>query len=234
MKRLLLCFVSFVILICYADRQQEDFLQAQHLAKEGKFTEALVLYNTIVRPGFLIWYNKGICLYELEKYCDALIAFKKAQLYADRSNYKRVEQSLVQVAKKGNYSFSFSWHDTIGVSLYYIPLLVIQILFLIMMIVTVFYLLVKPVTWKIIILCILTCMQGLYVSMAWYVRSRSHGVIVVPASGYTGPGKEYQAYVIFPVGSVVNVDKKEKSWYKIRNLNNCGWVEETALMLIEE
>lgn len=234
MKRLLLCFVSLVTLVSYADRQQEDFLQAQNLAQNGKYTEALVLYNTIVRPGFLVWYNKGICLYELGKYSDALIALKKAQLYADRSNYESIEQALTQVAQKGDCSLSHSWHDTVVTSIYYIPIVVIQIIFLIMMIIAIWYLLVRPLTWKIVLLCVITCMQGLYVGIVWYVQNQSHGVIIAPASGYTGPGKEYQAYVTFPVGSLVNVDKKEKSWYKIRNFKSSGWVEETALALIEE
>ena len=234
MKRLLIYCMSLVTLLCYADRKQEDFLQAQNLAHNEKYQEALVLYDTILKPGFLVWYNKGVCLYQLEKYSDALIAFKKAKLYADRSNYKMVEQAIDQIAQRGNYSLSYSWQDTVARTIYYIPIWMIQILFFVMLIIIVWYLLVIKITWKILILFILTSFQGVYVGLVWYVRNQSHGVIISSATGYSGPGKEYQPYTTFPVGSVVNVDKKEKNWYKIKSLKSSGWVEETALVVIEE
>lgn len=233
MKRLLLC-VGLVGSVCYADRQQEDFLQAQQLAQGGKYEEALVLYNTFLNPGFLVWYNKGVCLYHIGKYCDALLAFKKAQRYADKNTYKMVAAALKDVAYKGNYETSFSWQDSIRVSTYYIPIFIAQLIFLLLLGVTVWMILFRPFSWKRIILLSLMIINGIYLGVVWYVTNRVQGVITVGTSSYTGPGKEYQAYKEFSVGTVVNVDKKEKNWYKVKTLNSSGWVEETSLSLIEE
>lgn len=234
MRLLLFYCMSMTMMFCYADRQQEDFLQAQHLAQDGKYQEALVLYDTIVKPGYKVWFNKAVCLYQLGKYCDALLAFKKAQLYADSGTYQAVDREIMQVCQKGSFSYSDSWQDSIRVSTYYIPIIVAQLLLLFLMIVAAWYIILKPRSWKTSMICFIAILQAIYVSAVWYVHTRKHAVIITGTSGYTGPGNHYQAYVNFPVGNIVNIDKKEKNWYKVKNLNNSGWVKETSLVIIEE
>lgn len=234
MKQYLFCVMMTAIVFCYADRQQEDFLQAQHLANSKQYKEAIVLYDTLIKPGFLVFYNKGICYYQLHNYLEAYIAFKKAERFADKNNYRLVEKALDETAKMGGFEIQQSWKDTLYTSRYYVPLFVVQLFFILTLFFTIWFLLYRSFSWKSFMLFMFCIVQGFYVGFLWYMQTRQVAIVVVPAAVYAGPGKEYQAYTSFSVGSLVNVDKKEKSWYKIKASQKTGWVEETAVNMIEE
>ncbi len=221
-------------LSCHADRQQEDFLQAQHLADNKQYKEAIVLYDTMVKPGFLVWYNKGVCYYQLQNYLEAYIAFKKAEKHADKNNYRVIEKALSETAQKGGFEIRTSWKETLYISRYYVPIYLIQLFFLLTLCLSIWFLLYRSFSWKICMLLMFCMIQAFYVGFIWYMQTKQVAIIIVPAAVYAGPGKEYQPYTSFLVGSLVNVDKKEKSWYKIKASQGTGWVEETAVNMIEE
>lgn len=234
MKKVITLGIALSIFFCKADRQHEDYLRAQQLAANNQFQEAVILYDTMMHPGFNVFYNKGICLYKMGKYVQAFCAFKKAYTYATRTNYKDVKTALHESAHKGGFEYKTNWKNILYETQFYIPLLVIQIGYLLLVMLLAWYILYKPFSYKSSVLITVGLLYTVYVGLMWRISTRFEGVIIVPAHVYTGPGREYQAYTSFAVGTVVNVDKKEKSWYKVKGLQNSGWVEDTTVHIIKE
>lgn len=233
MKYIMMVISLLYVINSYTTQEQENFLRAQDLAQKGYYKEALVLYDTIDHAGFLVWYNKGVCFYYLNNYLEAYIAFKKAALHSNNRMYEKTCYAIKKVAEKGNYTFEELWYQKVAKKLYHIPLLFIQILFVITLFFTLWYTVTCRFSYKTLLLSILMMLQFIYIVIMWYAHTCKQAVVVKATASYVGPSYDYQINNEISVGSTVLIDKKEKNWYKVKGLNRTGWVEDTALNMIE-
>src|SRR5579862_4199744 len=81
MKRLkiILIVVLQIVRFCYATHQEDLFVQANELYKQGKFAQAQELYEKIPEKSSRVYYNLGNCFYKQNKYGYALANWRKAE-----------------------------------------------------------------------------------------------------------------------------------------------------------
>ncbi len=83
MKWVMQLMLNFGLLSCLnlnSATNQEYFLSGNQLYQQAQFQAALTEYQTINPKSSVIWYNMGNCAYHLERYLEACLFWKRAQL----------------------------------------------------------------------------------------------------------------------------------------------------------
>lgn len=227
-----LFYILFIMSYCYADKQQELFLQGQEYARQEAYDKALKAYGEITHPGFTTYYNQGVCLYNTKQFIDAFVAFKRASKHATYKTSKMTDYALHKTAHEAGFEYRIGWKEVIEKSTYIIPLLLAQLiclLSLICFICMIFYRV--RVIWKVLIgLC--TVLQITYVTAVWYIQSMPEAIAHQTLSYYIGPAVTYTCSGTFAQGTILKVVNTEKNWYKVKSFNKVGWVQEQDLIIV--
>jgi len=234
--KIIFVFCLSVKILSAQDNFQENFLKANQFYKEGKFEEALKLYEKIPNPAPQVNYNLGNCAYKLDKHGYALLYWKRAEKdwgLFDRTelldNISLLKRTLIKTDKPRSEIFRFFGKlKSYSVSLIRsAPLFMIQILFLLLWLFLFLYLRYLYKRGKKVLIAILFCLialLGTILVIRYSLDYRNFGVVVSKrATLLSGPGNNFQELGILPEASEVVIQKTSDGFLKIKVNKQIGW-----------
>jgi tetratricopeptide (TPR) repeat protein len=220
---------------------QELFLQGNKEYEYHNYQKALDLYNAIENKGEAVWYNMGLCCYNMDEYVQALVYWHKAE-HVSRSqelldsiakNKKRAQEKLqVQVP----HSYYTSMLQTIVYCTSWCALVWWQLLFVIVWCISILYarFLWRAGKWLLMIFLWGAIIGlGIIITVHYITYARQEAIIIKPATAFTiGPDSNFASQGILALGQVVEVQRKQDDWVKIIYDSKMGWVRAEALALV--
>lgn len=233
-------FVTLIFLFgapsLYALNGQETFLQANKLYQEKRFADALAHYSKIDKKGAATWYNMGNCHYQLSHETDALLCWKRAQKDASISLSRDIEFNIDAVRDQQRKSDEKTVFNELILILRHIPILLIQILFLIVWIAlfVVIRLSKHSKKYKVASFVLISFMIPLAALAAVKYKDNQTQLAIAfqDAHLFAGPNEKY--HVICPVAAkeFLRIYSKQGDWYKVEHSNQMGWVSSSDIVVV--
>ncbi len=230
------CLIFFGINF-FAD-DQSFFQKAQYKFAQEKWEESLLMYQKIENKNSLVWQNIATCLFHQQQYAEALVAVKRSSIHAsfkqlhDLENLeKKIDQQL-HIQPLSDFCF------VVRKILYCIPLLLLQIIFLVILI-QVFLMLLRRWRWndctrqekrflKKLIIVLSVCTALWYAKTLFFLNDKAI-VIKSDAMVYAGPDESFHDFEKLQLGIEVKIMKKQKNMYHIKTQTFSGWVNADVL-----
>lgn len=242
----LFSWLTLSINLCTGTNYQEMFLKANEFYKEGKFEQALKLYEQIPNKNAQVYYNQGNCTYKLGKQGQALAFWRRAEHDWGLFNRTELLNNIALIKKQfkknqhqqdspfeGIKETTASIKNAIMSFIRALPLVNFQFIFLIMWILSFIYLRYlyrRHQKTIIFILFSINLMCGIFLALKYNFELREHGVIInKQATLMSGPGKNYQVIGELPETCEVTLQKYTDGFYKIKIGSIIGWVESTSI-----
>ncbi|MBU1007827.1 tetratricopeptide repeat protein [Candidatus Dependentiae bacterium] len=219
---------------------QDQFEHANTLYKKGLFDEAMKLYEQIPNKSARVNYNLGNCAYKLEKYGWALLYWRRAERTWGFFNRNELIENISLLKKKLNLTSEqgppiikkikqlvLSWT-------YAIPLLVLQLLFLLLWFFLFGYirfLYKKRKNGAILLLFALIALFGILLTLRYSLEARRDAIVVSQQSSLlSGPGETFQTLIQLDPASEVIIKKETTGYYKIKAQQKVGWIDKKHVM----
>ena len=248
---LTICALFFVA--AYSQEQEQSiyadyFQRANELYKKDKFEEALTLYKKIPNPGAIVSYDMGNCAYKQSNYGYALTYWRRAErscgllggsellnnirLLKNKlreskncTKEKQKNEAFLQEIRNLKIYFDFFVHS--------IPLLFLQIVFLLLWILTFLFIrdLFKTKRKTLVLMLFTTiAISGLILVVKYNFEIKEHGVVVSKnANLLSGPGQNYQILSFMPEASEVVIEKAVDGYFKIKINGQNGWIDQSSV-----
>lgn len=248
-QKLSLFAVFFVFTTAYSVDSNDLFFKANQFYKDGKFKNAMELYEQIPDKNFQINYNLGNCAYKLGKDGLALLYWRRAEnkwgvfgrgellenitLLQNRlfSKNKKISKNSFIKALKNFKIYSISLIRSAPVFSFQFAFLVLW--FILFLFLRVLY---KKKS-KAVILALFSFVILLGVGLVVrhsFDLSRC-GVVVVPkAILWSGPSKNFQQLGFIPLAKEAVINKKSDDFYKVKFNGQVGWVNRKDIKKIVE
>lgn len=232
-----------------SDSETALFATANQLYKDGKFKRAMKAYEKIPNKSAYVNYNLGNCAYKLKKYGHALLYWRRAERYWGFFNRGELLEniSLLQkkVLQKSGFPIKKRGPIVRGITKFKnhfisrmrsVPLIILQILFLLLWIFVFTYLRFlykKRKKGLIVALFTLIAFFGIILVVRYSFEARTYGVVIKPqAAMISGPGKTFQTLQQLPQAIEVMVKKESGEYYKIKALKRLGWIHKNDIKII--
>jgi tetratricopeptide (TPR) repeat protein len=240
------CVVIMQFLFLNATNYQEQFFKANEFYKAGKYQQAQELYETIPQKSPNIHYNLGNCAYKLGKIGYALVHWRRAEKNWGLLNRTELLHNITLVKKcnkridtpndspiekvKENIVFCKSAIISFVRSA---SLLLLQLLFLLMWLISFLYLRYLYQRKKraaIILLFTANIFCGILLAVRCNFEYREHGIIVAKqAELMSGPGKNYQSICTISETTQVLIKGSSHGFYKVKTNGIIGWVAQSNI-----
>ena len=213
----------------HAETAQKLFVPAARAYNAGSFKKALEMYQAMHEKGPGVWFNMGNCFFALQKYPQAVVAFKRARRGAPSALLKAIDQhmhaSYGQLGKQNDQNWFLA---TIEPWAYIVPPFLYQLLFLIS-----WYAL-----WGVIIrrrnirfhlfflitFSLLLMFFGSVLLVHYDAHIHAKGIVIKESKLFAGPHEQYDALKELSLLEDVHITETRKSWYKVTTQNQTGWV----------
>lgn len=212
---------------------QETILQANKLYKESSFEEAFNLYKKVPDPSPQINYNLGNCAYKLNKLGYALLYWKRAEKEWGLFNKSELLENIALLKKKLQpqsntpNSFFIIKSNVLGI-IKSVPIILIQLIFLIVWIflfIYLRYLYKRKQKILITLLFLIIATLGGTLVIRYNLDHKTFGIITSKkASMFSGPNTNFQELGIIPEASEIEIQKASSGFYKIKFNKSLGWV----------
>lgn len=227
-----------ILLLVYASavytkqNTQEIFLRANKEYKETHFQKARELYESIEHKGRAVWYNLGNSLYQVKEYPQAIAAWRRAQEGASLEELKNIEYNINCAREQAGYShIKYStWYRLLRASALLVPLVLIQIAFLLSWYLLFWALVIRRGTKGIlhmilitILLCIIVWL-GAALSIHYKESLCTKAVANQQTAVYAGPHDKYHVVGGLVSTDELNIVEQRTGWCKIMHDQVYGWV----------
>jgi len=215
---------------------EELFLRGNKQYLEGNFEQATESYRMIKRKGQAVWYNLGNCAYRCGDYPNARICWLRAEQASPERWHASVAHNIAALdAAVGRSSTPSTWFDALTAVTCYVPLLVMQVLFLL------FWcgLLGMVLTggWNIrrgsfVTLCALSLVFGILIAVRYTTMWRIRAVTRENTAIFAGPDRHYHAVGTIDRAQEMVVHKDRGDWYKVKAGILVGWVPARDVVVV--
>lgn len=236
-KNIVIIFITFISINFFAD-DQFLFQQAQHRFAQEKWEKALLMYQDIKNKNSIVWQNIATCLFNIQQYPQALVAVKRAFFEVSFKQFHALEDLEKKIDIKLHIQPSSEFYFLLRKILYAIPLLVLQIIFLVILI-QIFLMLLRRSRWHDFthqekrflkkLMIVLTICTGLWYSKTLFFLNDKAIVIKSDARVYAGPDESFHDFEKLQQGIDVKIIKKQKNMYHIQTKTFSGWVKADVL-----
>ncbi|BDC34842.1 hypothetical protein Noda2021_08000 [Candidatus Dependentiae bacterium Noda2021] len=234
MKKLIMV-VSIISGSLYAN-SQELFLRANKLYETKNYHQALELYEQIENKGAAVWHNMGNCSYCLQQNAQALLYWRRAQKNAPKAIVDSAQQAIEKVNTLLEINAQDSSKERIERSIKNIPLILLQLLFLLSwcVLMGLFIWSYCSKTYRLLILALFNVILVGSLNYKKYTLDDSLSAIVCAdeACVRVGPGTEYPVIASLKKGTELKIHNKQKEWCKVRFENLTGWAEHNEAVSI--
>ena len=250
-RRLTILFLLFSSCLQAVTGDQNLFLQASALYKQGEFQQALDTYAKIIDKDRNVYFNQGNCAFKLQRYGQALLFWRRAErdwglfnrqeLNDNITLVKKITHSLPgQQSQQGPVLALQTYAKTIkNIYASFVratPLFIFQIFFLLLWIL--FFVLLK---WfkrnrkspAIMLVGAIYIGAGLLLVSKYSMNFKVHAVVTSQqAILYSGPGTTYHVLGTLGQADEVVVQRESDGYYKIKASPLFGWVVKDAVGII--
>jgi hypothetical protein len=207
---------------------QELFLQANAAYAAHDYTAACALYEKITNKGPVTWYNMGNCAYQLKRYSDAYLYWKKSEQGASWVLLQDAEHNCHLLRPVPSTSWYSHIQECARMIIIWSPFWWLQIVGMVLWILFLFlYLrrLLRPVQGM---LLLLVCCCGIALNSKYSSMSTKVGIVKQPETPlYAGPNSQFHHIATLDALSEVRVVQQqagELGWYKIAYQDQVGWI----------
>lgn len=236
-KNIVITCLIFMSINFFAD-DQLFFQKAQNKFVQKEWQEALSIYQRIENKNSLVWQNIATCLFHQQQYPQALVATKRAFFGASFAQLHDLESLEKKIDEQLHIQASSDFYFLLKKILHGIPLLVLQIIFLVILI-QIFLMLLRRWRWhdftcqekrllKKLMIGLLVCMTLWYVKTLFFLNDKAI-VIKSDAMVYAGPDESFHDFEKLQPGIEVKIMKKQKNMYHIQTQTFSGWVNADVL-----
>jgi tetratricopeptide (TPR) repeat protein len=236
-KNIVIISIIFMSINFFAD-DQSLFQQAQNEFAQEKWEESLSIYQKIENKNSLVWQNIATCLFHLEQYPQALVAAQRAFFGVSFAQFYHLENLEKKINTQLHLEQKSDFYFVARKILYYIPLLLLQIIFLVILI-QIFLMFLRRWKWddftrqekrflKKLIIILLVCMALWYAKTLFFLNDKAI-VIKSNAMVYAGPDESFHDFEKLQPGIEVKIIKKQKNMYHIQTQTFSGWVNADIL-----
>jgi len=230
---LLLCTLSL------SAHKQEDFLAANQLYEKGEYSAALTRYNGLSDKGYGVYHNMGNAYYKQGNYLQALVYWKKAQRLAHGGQVRAVLESIKKAEEKlriPSDSFSYQVAYFLGPYISYVPMLVVQALWLLFILIFLVSLVKCRGYTRILHAAFCSIMLisfGTTILLKRYTQC-PEGVLIAEKSVslFAGPNDQYHQVAPIAKGNLLYVCQQSDDWYKVTCGSKAGWISSSAVIVI--
>ena len=226
---LLISGFFFIILFNTSLIPQEHFVEASTYYKEKNYSAAYELYKLIPDKSSYVWYYMGNCLYKMEEYPKALVAFEQAEKYAGADIYLLIKhnqrKTRLRLGLKEETEKVFSLTLLLEKILRCCSLKVLQIMVILLLYLYTLMILVykkRPLLYSMLLCLIIAFMLLIY---KYHMEKRKIALVTAASIPlYTGPDSTYAQRGTLGIGNKVVIIDQKNSWYKVHSDNEAGWV----------
>ncbi len=237
-KNIIIFCLMFLNIQIFAHDDAYFFNKAQHEFAQEQWDKALFDYQKIKSKNSIVWQNLAHCLYNKQQYAQALVAVKRAIYLAScnqLNNLQNLENNIYHQLHLEPLSYGSC---LVRKFLFFIPLFILQIIFLLILI-QIFLILLHRYRWSdftlqegkklkklIIILCL--CISLWYVKRLSFIDDKAI-VIQSDAIVYAGPDESFHQCEKLQPGIEVKIIKSQNKMYHIKTSRISGWVNMDVL-----
>ncbi len=235
-RRVALFLILLPSFIC-AQNEGELFLQANQLYAQNDYVKAHDMYEKINNKGHAVWYNMGVCNYQLKNWANARLCWERARNGASQRGLRdiqRNQQLLDQQLNSDEQSGSFKVVNTLSIFIESSSLLFLQLLLLILLY-CFFFLSRRRMVGFFYVFClgIAVCTASLFVIKKYSVLNKIPAVVMQSkVSMYAGPDVRYHVIDNLVLARVVYVKQQLDDWYKVSSGEKTGWVLADMLTVV--
>lgn len=220
---------------------QELFLQGNKEYELYNYQKALDIYTTIENKGEGVWYNMGLCSYNMDEYAQALVYWHKAEhLSRSKEFLDTIAKNKKRVSEKLHVYTPHSYYQSLVHAIFYYTLWCAliwwQLLFVILWCIGI---LSARFLWqrrKWVLMIFLWAMimgVGIIIGVHYITDKRRQAIVIKPATTVTiGPDNNFASKGTLSLGQLVDVQQKQDDWIKIIYDSKKGWVHAEALAFI--
>jgi len=234
-KQTLFFLLLSLVQSLFAAHELEQFLRGNKLFQEGKAQEALKEYTEISNKGPVLWYNSALCHLELQEPVKALIAFKRAERFANNTLLTKIEPLIKKVQTELNQPHESDWIQGMRRYASYFSLFWLQVLVLLLWWFAAIGLWCGffKKTWQrfLLVISLLFCVGS--IAVVWWARTSCAAVALNETSFYIGPNVDFHEVGSVTKGQLVTVKKHDGQWYNIKTKTGSGWIVQENLEPIE-
>jgi tetratricopeptide (TPR) repeat protein len=220
--------------------EKELFLRGNKYYAEKDYENAFHAYDMISKKGRAVLYNMGNCLYNQEKYPEALVYWLKAEEGATAKEYALIQQNknlaYTKIGKQKEESWSRKMMHMMQSPLLYVSLFFLQLFFLLCWWIFMLMLHKKQTGLKKIAQSILCCMIAVFAAIlgTHYTQHNKKSAVVIKkeAKLFAGPDKSFHVLSSLVCADNAAVKESREGWHKIQYADMIGWVEADVIQII--
>ncbi len=225
----IIIFLLATVVQLNAESSQKLFVQAARVYNVGSFKKALEMYQGMNEKGPGVWFNMGNCFFALQKYPQAIVAFKRAQRGAPSALLRAIDQhmhaSYRQLGKQNDQNWFLA---TIEPWAYIFPPFLYQLLFLIswyaLWLVIMRRQKIRFHVFFLIAFSLLLMFFGSVLLVHYDAHIYAKGIVIKESKLFAGPHEQYDALKELSLLEDVRITEARKDWYKVTTQNQTGWV----------
>ncbi len=225
----LIILLMTIVVQLHAETAQKIFVHAGRAYNLGNFKKALEKYQAMNEKGPGVLFNMGNCFFALQKYPQAVVAFKRARRGAPSALLKEIDQhmqaSYEQLGRQNDPNWFLS---TIEPWAYIFSPFLYQFLFLIiwyaLWLVIIRRRKIRFYLFFLITFSLLLTFLGSTLLVHYDAHIYTKGIVIKESKLLAGPHEQYDALKELSLLEDVRITETRKGWYKVATQNHTGWV----------
>ncbi|MGD9898571.1 MAG: SH3 domain-containing protein [Calditrichaceae bacterium] len=249
-KKLFAILLLISVTGLFAQDAQQYFVQANQLYQQGKFEQALEVYNKILNEGYEsgeLHFNIGNAYYRLGKIGKSRLSYERAQKFlkgdeALEQNLKLVQARLVDQIENPPRLFLAVWWDAL-LNLFNISLLTIIVSGLFWMTIMIgglrLYYRFRGRYGRLkgvfaVVLTVFLLFSFIMINKIYIFETEKYGIILNPSvTLYAEPSNTGTELFVVHEGTKVRIERKNQMWFEVKLADGkTGWVQRENFEII--
>src|SRR5579872_1555476 len=213
--------------------QEELFLQAQAAYGKKEYARAFELFTTMHHKSHAVWYNMGNCAFQLKRYNEAYLFWRRAERAATAAQRADIAYNLDAIAKVVAIDLTKKWYDPLLRAATMISMIIWQIAFLCCWLLLCFCVAQRKKRAVAMIALWGTMVSGLGLRINYVQNSQSIGIVTADSVAlYSGPDERYHSVGALKKMDELQIQEMRESWCKVRHRTGQGWMKKDALEVV--
>lgn len=206
---------------------------AQQAYEQKDFQKAKNAYCSMEKKGPGAWFNVGNCHAALHEYHDAIICYHRARSKAYGTLVQQIDEALTQAYRVlGVVQQGQTFYEWFTGYMLRIPLLLLQLLFLLSWYMMWFFLYQRKNVWSVIGLFFAVSIIGAFVAVHYFESGSQKGIVIRATQLLAGPHRQYDVVQEVAPYEKIQILSVRPEWYKVASHSSVGWISAKHLALM--
>lgn len=211
---------------------EELFLQGNKLFVDGRFEEAIEMYNQVENPSAQVFMNQGIAYFNQKDFLQARISFLRAEKLCSGRCYLQIRGYQDKIDEQLNIQKTQSRYYWLWQSMEMIPCFVLQV-WILLAFLLLFYGLYRRKPCGSQTMLVLFLLLGFFLWFHRYQnRKKLSAVVIENSTVYAGPDRSFLKKNVLSLGNVVYIIGYNNDMIEIKMDQQRGWVDSQNLISV--